>query len=152
MLPSPSEIILPVSLSSCLPINLFNAITIAIANGSKTNTINKVNQFTITFIGFSVNSAIYLSGPISAATSLFDSISNTCNSSFVIESVNCSSLTFIFALVFTAVSNSFVNNFLVEDDWVVIILPKVSVYCILLLEIPFLKSRIDFVKLLFSIL
>ena len=77
---------------------------------------------------------------------------NLIHSSFVIESVNCSSLTFIFVLVSTAVFNSFVNNFLVEDDCVVIILPNVSVYCILLLEIPFLKSRIDFVKLLFSIL
>ena len=121
------------------------------ASGSNTNTINRVNQFTIVSIGFPVIFDKYRSGPTSAATSLFDSISKICKSNFVIESFKDSIFIEIASRALLASFNCSVRTFRVADDVVVTWLPLPSVYVITLFDNPDDNSDIDFDNCSFSI-
>jgi hypothetical protein len=62
-----------------LSIELLKATTNAIASGSNTNMIIRINQLIITSIGFPNNPLKYSNGPNSEPTSTLVSISNICN-------------------------------------------------------------------------
>ena len=97
-----------------------------IANGSKTNINNKINQFTTISVSFPVILATYLRGPISAATSELVSRSNTFKFIDDIESDNTCSFLDRVSLRDIELSNCLSNALLVDPEVVLIILPFLS--------------------------